>query len=103
MANGETVVYSPASMAIPEKDLDVAPRVKSLEGKKVGLWWNSKSNGDVLLNRIGELLRQKYGNIEIIKFWETDARATNVPLELSPEVLDRMARSADVIIAATGD
>src|SRR4030042_979115 len=48
----------------------VNPHPKDLSGKTVVLYWNGKPNGDLFLNRIGELLIEKVGNVKIIKAWE---------------------------------
>ena len=34
--------------------------------------WNSKHNGDVVLNRLAELLAKKYPSATIVKTYETD-------------------------------
>ena len=34
--------------------------------------WNSKYNGDVVLNRLAELLAKKYPSATIVKTYETD-------------------------------
>lgn len=49
-----------------------AKRIISLDGKTVALRWNSKHNGDVVLDRIAELLLQKYPTVKIIKTYQTD-------------------------------
>ena len=38
-----------------------AARLKSLEGKKIALWWNGKARGDVALKRVGRHLEEKFG------------------------------------------
>ena len=98
-----TSVFCPISVSIAEKYLNTTSRISNLEGKKVGLLWNSKPNGDVLLNRVAELLQQKYRKIDLIRFWETDPRGTNNSREIPAESLDRMASSADVVIASSCD
>ena len=99
----ETTVYCPTSVPITEKYLDITPRVDTLEGKRVGLWWNGKPNGDVFLNRVAELLEKNYKNIEIIKFWEVDPEGTAVSNKYSDELLDRIADSVDIVIASSAD
>jgi hypothetical protein len=43
-------------------------RSTSLEGKTVILRWNAKPNGDILLNRLGELLVQNVKGIKITEW-----------------------------------
>ena len=99
----KTMVYCPTSVAITEKSINFVPRIKTLDGKKVGLLWNGKPNGDFFLNRVAELLDKKYKGIEIIKLWEVDPRGTAHADKKSDEVLDFIAKSADIVIAGQGD
>lgn len=98
-----TVVYNPMSVAMPEKVLHFAPRINSFDGKRIGLLWNGKSNGDVYLKRVADLLEKKYMDINIIKFWELAPTETAHPGKKSDAALDRIARSTDIVIAAQGD
>ena len=72
----------PSAMAA-EKPPKVGPvtlnaRTASLEGKTVVLRWNGKYNGDLYLNRVGELLTQQIKNVKIVKLWETDKATADV-------------------------
>ena len=99
----ETNVYCPTGVTIAKKYLDIAPRVDTLEGKRIGLLWNGKPNGDVFLNRVAELLEKNYKDIEIIKFWEVDPGGTALVTKYSDELLDRIADSIDIVIASSAD
>jgi hypothetical protein len=57
--------------------IKLAPRITALEGKTIGLKWNQKPNGNILLDRIAELLKEKYPTAKIIKFY--DVEPTTVP------------------------
>ena len=46
------------------------PHPKKLEGKTVLFKWNGKHNGDLFLNRIGELLKEKVKDVKIVNAWE---------------------------------
>ena len=52
--------------------VEPAKRITALEGKTIALRWNSKHNGDVVLNRLAELLAKKYPSATIVKTYETD-------------------------------
>lgn len=99
----KTNIYCPTSVAITEKSISFAPRLKTLDGKKIGLYWNGKPNGDFFLNRVAELLDKRYKGIEIVKLWEIDPTGTAHADKKSDAVLDFIAKSADIVIAGQGD
>ncbi|NWG75909.1 MAG: hypothetical protein HXY24_15125 [Rubrivivax sp.] len=96
-------VYCPTGAVITKEYADTASRVRTLEGRKIGLLWNGKPNGDIFLDRIAEILEKKYKDIEIIKFWKVDPEHTAFSNKYSEETLDRIAKSADIVIASQGD
>ncbi|MDP2916331.1 MAG: hypothetical protein Q8O16_00205 [Dehalococcoidia bacterium] len=98
-----TLVYNPTSVPVTEKIPRFAPRINAFDGKRIGLYWNGKPNGDFYLNRVAELLEKRYKDIKIIKFWEVDPKETAHPDKKSDAALDRMAKSSDVVIASQGD
>ena len=49
-----------------------AKRITSLEGKTIALRWNSKHNGDVMLNHLADMLANKYRTTNIVKTYESD-------------------------------
>lgn len=67
----EWELVNPAGI-IEKASVDPAKRIASLEGKTIALRWNSKHNGDVVLNRLAELLAKKYPSATIVKTYETD-------------------------------
>lgn len=101
MKKQEIDVYCPTGAVITKEYSHVASRVSTLEGRRVGLLWNGKPNGDKFLDRVAENLGKKYKNIEIVKLWEADSEF--IAYKHSDESLDRIANSADIVIAATGD
>ncbi|MFC2042440.1 hypothetical protein ACFLTV_03005 [Chloroflexota bacterium] len=59
----------------PEGVVEIAsfnmnPHLEPLDGKTVLLRWNGKHNGDVLLNRIAELLAENAKGINFVRSWE---------------------------------
>jgi hypothetical protein len=75
--------------------LTQSPRLTDLNGKTVGLFWNGKPNGDVLLEAIGKLLEDRFKDVKLIKFW--------LYISAGPENQKRMAEQCDAVIAAQGD
>jgi hypothetical protein len=83
-------------VAITENALHMgAPRLPDLNRRKIGLFWNGKPDGNVLLDAISKLLRQQFNDIDLINF--------NLRISVGTENIKLMAESCDGIIAAIGD
>jgi len=79
---------------------------KDLSGKTVLLYWNGKPNGDLFLNRIGELLIEKVDNVKVIKAWEAhpSSKRTDPTAKASSATAQELARlNPDLVIGAPGD
>lgn len=73
--------------------------IASLDGKRVGLFWNTKPNGDVLLRTLEEGIRHKHTNTELI--W---LPATNDTARAAAVVnLEQAKAECDAVIVAVGD
>lgn len=91
---------------IQQAQVEPARRITSLDGKTVALRWNSKHNGDVVLDRIAELLSQKYPTIKIIKTYQTDPSLNGIsgPAPEAERVAKAVAAAQpDLVIATQGD
>jgi predicted GTPase len=77
--------------------IPLAPRPMDLRGKVVGIIDNTKEQADVIAEAMAEGLREKYGVAKVIvrrkPFFSKPAPA---------ELLEEIAREADVAIAAVG-
>jgi hypothetical protein len=87
--------------------MKVNPHPSTLEGKTVMLRWNGKHNGDKLLERVGELLKQKVKDVKVIKSWEV-APETVDPIAGSQERSQEFAKAIakykpDLVIGAQSD
>jgi hypothetical protein len=83
----------------------LAPHPKDLHGKTVLLHWNNKHNGNVFLNRVGEMLGEKVEDLKIIRSWDG---ASSGLIGHSPETSREVARKLvdlkpDIVIASQGD
>ncbi len=79
---------------------------RDLSGKRVVLFWNGKPNGDLFLNRIGELLLEKVSGVQVIKAWER--RPATKQTDPNPEASEVTAGTLaelqpDIVIGAPGD
>lgn len=77
--------------------LPLAPRPMDLRGKTVGIVDNTKEQGDVIAEAIGDGLREKYGVAKVIirrkPYYSRPAPA---------ELIDELAKEADIAITAVG-
>jgi len=80
------------------KPIPPAKRLDDLNDKKIGLYWNHKARGDVALNRVGELLTERYKGTSFEWF------ETPVSVEASQEWFRKVKTSGvDGLVASSGD
>lgn len=65
----ELLVPEGAAIKAP---LKLAPRISTLAGKTVALRWNGKPNGEIMLNKLAELLKEKIPTVKIVKLYELE-------------------------------
>jgi hypothetical protein len=75
----------------------LAPRVATLAGKKIGLLWNSKANGDVYLREFREFVEENYQNVTFENFVKPGASVLISATDL------KRARECDAVLTAFGD
>jgi hypothetical protein len=86
--------------------INFGPRPTGLEGKTVVLRWNAKPNGDVLLNRVAEMLIQNVKNVKVIKAWEAIPQTRTISYgNAKSHALAKAVASLnpDLVIGAPGD
>lgn len=72
----------------PREATNPAPRLDSLQGKKIGLLDISKPGGRQFLNRIETLLKEKFGAAEVVRF-----QKPTFTKPAPPEILDRILKA----------
>ena len=91
------VVLDPTGERHPvERQLNARPA--ALAGKKIGLLDISKPRGDVFLNRLEELLRERLDDVEIVRY-KKPTFTKNAPVDLRHEI----SVTCDVVIEALAD
>ncbi len=100
----EWELVNPAGV-IKQAQIDPAKRITSLDGKTVALRWNGKNNGNVVLDRIGELLNKRYPSVKVVKTY-TDTSLNTI--SGTPANSERIAKAVaavkpDLVIASQGD
>lgn len=92
-----TVMSSPGTAGTGRPAAPRAPRLASLDGKRVGLLINTKQNARPFLDEVGRLLEDRYG--------VTLTRRTKVNFAVpEPEgVIKELAAGSDAVITGVGD
>ena len=83
-----------------ESHFERAARPASLEGKRVGLYWNMKSGGEAALDRVEELLRARYANAT---FARAQGSVGFLMRHATAADAARIAAECDVVVGTTAD
>ena len=84
-----------AEMPPASQNIEPAPRPPSLEGKRVGLYWNYKAGGNYALERVEEEIRARFKDASVTLYPS--------PRPVPQETLHAVKRECDVVVGATGD
>lgn len=76
-----------------------APRLADLAGKKIGILFNGKSGGEMLLPYVEEALKKRFSGIELRRWHVPFAQ----PQDAKSPALKELAAYADGVIALMGD
>ena len=90
-------VYDPRGV-VEAAPLATAPRVKKLEGLRMGLLDNTKWNANKLLRGVRDRLAQKHA-FGAVNYY----RKESFSLAATPELLARITAENDVVLTAIGD
>lgn len=90
-------VLDPTGGPIPKRKTR-SPRLTAFEGKRVGLVWNRKPNGDILLEEVGKLLKERYPSVTILP-----RPVSFCCRQLPAGELERIAGEIDAALFSVGD
>ena len=76
----------------------IAPRLKTLEGRRIALIDNTKHNADRFLEATRALLQEKYGVAGFEYF-----RKYSASVPTPPEVVERLTASCDALVHGVAD
>lgn len=93
------MVFDPTGVKRKKSNISPAPRLATLQGKRLAVIWNGKLGGDVFLKRVAEVLTDNYGVSGIE--WVNDRGDTNKVIE--QDVVDRIVTTCDGAVIGTGD
>lgn len=77
--------------------IPLAPRPMDLAGKVVGLLDNTKEQGELILQTVGEALRERYGVRSVVL-----KRKEHYSKPATSAIIDEIANEVEVAIAAVG-
>jgi hypothetical protein len=79
-------------------NVPMAPRVRDLNGKAIGFFWNTKPNADILLLRIQEQLSQRF--LPAGTNWYQKQAAS---IAAEDTTINELVNTSDLVIIAIGD
>ena len=74
----------------------INPRPSTLEGKTIALLWSGTHGGDIALNRLGEMLQERFKNVKT-NFYASGSYPA------PPHILKQAAEECDAVIGVTAD
>ena len=75
----------------------LAPRLTSLDGRKLGVLDNRKANADRLFDLVDAILRERYGTDVLVRCQKPDFSRP------APDALLQDLRAAEAVITGVGD
>jgi hypothetical protein len=94
-----TLITLDPTGARPVDTCSIAPRLGGLNGKRIGLLHNVKTNSKELICDIYDLLKQRY-DVTLVGPVLTAGQSGMLA---RPEQLEQLARDVDCVITAVGD
>jgi hypothetical protein len=93
----EQIVFDPCGVVEAER-LDLAPRIRELNGTRLGVLDNTKWNANRLLRKIAARLGQQVA-VAAVNYYRKESFARDA----DPALLARIAAENDIIVTAIGD
>ena len=90
-------VYDPRGVVGAESK-EIAARIRSLDGLRLGILDNTKWNANKLLRGVRERLAQKHG-FSTVNYY----RKQSFSLNAAPELIDEIAANNDIVLTAIAD
>jgi len=85
-----------------KQDANLAPRLNTLNGKTIGLLWNAKPSGDVIIQHTADLLAKKFNGIHF-KDYIGSVNVVGVVRHATVEDIDTIAQECDAVIGSLAD
>ena len=95
----ELEILNPVA-AIARRSATAAARPKTLDGKKVGLFWNNKVGGNTALRAAADALRKRHPSLVFKEYQGSVGSSTRY---MTPQDLEKISAECDVVIGSTAD
>ena len=96
----ELQILNPVADIVTGEKTAVAPRLVSLTGKTIGLYWNGKPGGISLLEHTNKLLKQRYPNTEFRDYVGEVGAAMR---QMTAGQAEAISKECNAVIGATAD
>jgi len=73
----------------------ISNRIAELKGKRIGIYWNGKPDGDYFWDTIEGLLKEKFPTAKILRY--------NGPGDLGEALAAKMSKEVDTFLYGVGD
>jgi hypothetical protein len=88
-------VLNPRGESEPPQNLAVTARVRDLSGKKIGLYWLGKPDGDVFFARVQKLLEEKFPTAKVLQY--------TGGFDIGDALAAKVAKEVDTFVYGVGD
>jgi hypothetical protein len=88
-------VLNPRGESEPPQNLGITGRVTDLAGKKIGLYWLGKPDGDVFFARVQKLLEERFPTATVLQY--TGA------FDIGDALAAKVAKEVDTFVYGVGD
>ncbi len=95
-------VLSPWAEIDPVQPRGIAPRLATFEGKKVGMFFNTKRAAKPILNLIERKLKERFPGLQFAYYPSTYPASAEIESQ-NREIFKQWVHGVDAFIAAVGD
>ena len=88
-------VLNPRGESEPPQNLGITGRVTDLAGKKIGLYWLGKPDGDVFFARVQKLLEEKFPTAKVLQY--------TGGFDIGDALAAKVAKEVDTFVYGVGD
>jgi len=88
-------VLNPRGETEPPQNLASTARVRDLSGKKIGLYWLGKPDGDVFFARVQKLLEEKFPTATVLQY--------SGGFDIGDALATKVAKEVDTFVYGVGD